>query len=205
MAEIFLARHGQDEDNVNRILNGHRDMPLTDLGIQQAHDLAENIFAANLLINRVYSSPLQRAYKTAQIVAERIGVEEVNKHDDLIERHFGDMQGQKLEEVSTFCGGELLQSDTILYCINPKNGENFDQAYIRAQKLLDYFVNNYKGEKVLLFTHGDIGKMIYAAYYKLNWRDVLLNFHFGNADLLELSPNSSAETSHLFEQKQHNW
>lgn len=42
-AEIFIARHGQNEDNVNGILNGHRDLPLTELGRQQARELGEGI------------------------------------------------------------------------------------------------------------------------------------------------------------------
>ena len=37
---IYVARHGQDQDNSNGILNGHRDEPLTELGRQQAKDVA---------------------------------------------------------------------------------------------------------------------------------------------------------------------
>ncbi len=33
MLKIYLARHGQNEDNANGILNGHRDLPLTDIGL----------------------------------------------------------------------------------------------------------------------------------------------------------------------------
>jgi probable phosphoglycerate mutase len=35
MMKIYLTRHGQNEDNLNGILNGHRDLPLTDLGRDQ--------------------------------------------------------------------------------------------------------------------------------------------------------------------------
>ncbi len=42
-AEIFIARHGQNEDNINGILNGHRDLPLTSLGREQAKELGEAI------------------------------------------------------------------------------------------------------------------------------------------------------------------
>ena len=40
-AEIYIARHGQNQDNAKGVLNGHRDLPLTDLGRAQAVDLAE--------------------------------------------------------------------------------------------------------------------------------------------------------------------
>lgn len=40
MSKIYLARHGQDKDNSEGILNGHRDTPLTDIGIMLANVLA---------------------------------------------------------------------------------------------------------------------------------------------------------------------
>lgn len=43
MLNIYIVRHGQDEDNQNGILNGHRDMPLTELGKTQAQQLAQKI------------------------------------------------------------------------------------------------------------------------------------------------------------------
>ena len=58
--EIFVARHGQNVDNVNGILNGHRDLPLTDVGIKQAHDLAEGIEAAGLTFDAVYIAILKQ-------------------------------------------------------------------------------------------------------------------------------------------------
>lgn len=40
MTKIYITRHGQDRDNANNILNGHRDMPLTEIGMDQAGQLA---------------------------------------------------------------------------------------------------------------------------------------------------------------------
>lgn len=48
MTTIYLARHGQDEDNLNGVLNGHRNQPLTGLGKQQAVTTAEHIKEQNL-------------------------------------------------------------------------------------------------------------------------------------------------------------
>ena len=41
MLNIYLTRHGQDEDNAKSILNGRRNMPLTDKGIKQAKEVAQ--------------------------------------------------------------------------------------------------------------------------------------------------------------------
>ena len=52
MTTIYIARHGQNEDNVRGILNGHRDLPLTDLGRQQARQLARHIKDRELVLTR---------------------------------------------------------------------------------------------------------------------------------------------------------
>ena len=57
---------------------------------------------------------------------------------------------------------------------------------------------------ILLVTSGDVGKMIYAGFYKLPWKDILVQFHFGNSDLLILSEESPAEEAHVFKQSQYN-
>ncbi len=70
MLKIYLARHGQNEDNANGILNGHRDLPLTKIGEAQAIEVAEKIKDAQLVFDHVLCSPLSRAKRTAEIVCE---------------------------------------------------------------------------------------------------------------------------------------
>ncbi len=62
----------------------------------------------------------------------------------------------------------------------------------------------YKNGNILLVSHGDFGKMIYAVYYNLDWKRVLKMFHFGNSDLILLSKDSEPEKAHLFKAKQYN-
>ncbi len=91
MNNIYLARHGQDQDNAKGILNGHRDMPLTELGLLQATQVSEKIKEAALMFHKIYSSPLQRAYETARRISETLNMEAPEKLDQLIERDFGIM------------------------------------------------------------------------------------------------------------------
>ena len=88
MTNIYIVRHGQNEDNANGILNGHRDMPLTEIGIGQAQQLAQMIRESGIHLDKIYSSPLQRAYQTAEIVAMAMQMEKPEKLDILIERNF---------------------------------------------------------------------------------------------------------------------
>jgi broad specificity phosphatase PhoE len=72
MVEILLARHGQTGDNAAGRILGRRDPPLTAVGVAQARQLAAALRHAAL--TAVWTSPLQRARATAQIVGEELGL-----------------------------------------------------------------------------------------------------------------------------------
>lgn len=107
------------------------------------------------------------------------------------------MTGMDKSRVSELCAPNLLQTDTITYFLNPEGAETFPDLVMRARRLLVKMETmNLEGD-ILLVTHGDFGKMIYAAYYDLDWQDVLHQFHFGNSELLLLAPDSVAEEAHV--------
>ena len=204
MSKIYLARHGQDEDNANGILNGQRDTGLTKLGVEQAELLATNIKKYNLDINKIYTSPLQRAYKTAEIVSNNLGLDKPEILDSLIERDFGIMTGRFVKDIERLCAPDIIKSDPVTYFLSPANAETFPQLIERATNLLASLnTENFDGN-MLLVTHGDIGKMIYTAYYKLDWKGVLRDFHFGNSEVLLLSKDSRPEDRYIHKAKQHN-
>ena len=201
---IYLTRHGQDEDNVNGILNGHRNQKLTDLGEEQAHHLAEHIKSSALSFLAVYCSPLERAKHTAEIICFSLDRQKPQILDLLIERNFGVMTGRPLADIERLCAPDLFKTETINYFLSPDGAETFPDLISRSQKLLSEISERHKEGNILLVTHGDIGKMIYAAYYNLDWQDVLRQFHFGNSDLLILSQDSKAEDAHVFKNQQFN-
>jgi probable phosphoglycerate mutase len=88
MTDIYIARHGQDEDNVQGILNGHRDTPLTPNGKEQANVIANTLLTAGIHFDKVYTSPLQRAYSTAEIITTTLHLPPPTIMDSLIERDF---------------------------------------------------------------------------------------------------------------------
>lgn len=204
MTTIYLARHGQDEDNEAGILNGRRDKPLTKLGLEQASQLAQKIKDSSIKFDKVYSSPLQRAYQTAKTITDYLQTESPEKVDLLIERDFGVMTGKSTKSIMELCSPDILQAEIITYFLSPQGAETFPELIDRAKILLDFIKDKHKEEKILLVTHGDFGKMLYAAYYNLNWQEVLTMFHFGNSELLILSEDSASEDSHLFSASQYN-
>ena len=204
MLNIYLVRHGQDEDNEQGILNGHRDKPLTALGLNQAEQLAEYIDLHGLDFHKVYSSPLQRAHVTAEKITQKLDLVEPEILPQLIERDFGVMTGRKISEIESLCAPAILKTDTVIYFLEVEGAETFPDLIVRAQKLLDFIKDKHRDGKILLAGHGDFGKMVYAAYYNLAWEDVLRDFHFGNSELILLSDNIRPDEAQIFKTPQFN-
>src|SRR3989338_9826521 len=204
MLKIYLARHGQDEDNARGILNGRRDNPLTKIGYEQACKLAEHIKSTGLKFDKVYSCPLVRAYATAETITEALDLDKPTKIDGLIERDYGIMTGKPVKDIERLCAPGIIKADPIVYFLSPERAETFPGLLERADRVLSWIKNNHQDENILLVSHGDLGKMLYAAYYRLDWKKVLMMFHFGNSELLILSEDSPAENAHVFMIQQHN-
>lgn len=204
MLKIYIARHGQDEDNANGILNGHRDTPLTAIGEQQARGLVDAIVNAKLKFDAVYCSPLRRAYATAKVVTATLYMGLPLYLGNLIERDFGSMTGKPVKDICLLCEPDVIKTETITYFLSPEGAETFPQLMDRAKILLDEVRSVVDDGNVLLVTHGDIGKMIFAAYYGLDWKDVLTMFHFGNSELLLLSEDCKPEDACVVKIEQYN-
>ncbi len=186
MGNIFIVRHGQDEDNAALILNGHRDKPLTDLGRQQAKTVANKLKSRN--INVIYSSPLKRTLQTAQIIAEELGVKSVINYPDLIERDYGILTGKPISDIPKFAT-EILPTDRVDYFLNAENAEDFTTVYKRAKAVLEDIQTKRSQENVLIVTHSDMAKMLRAVYHNWSWIDGLKTPYLENTGLLELTPN----------------
>jgi broad specificity phosphatase PhoE len=72
-ARVYLARHGQTTYNFERRFQGQGAVPLNEVGIEQAAELAER--ASAHAFAALWCSPLRRARETADIVSSRIGLE----------------------------------------------------------------------------------------------------------------------------------
>ncbi|HEX7963479.1 MAG TPA: histidine phosphatase family protein [Candidatus Saccharimonadales bacterium] len=196
--EIFLARHGQNEDNAEGLLNGRRDRPLTELGREQARQLAQGIKDAGLTFDVIYSSPLVRAYETADIVRRALGMKDKpTVIPELIERDFGEYTGKTPEWAVEDAGSDIIPAEKIMYLPHPPGGETFPQLVARGQTVLEKVRALHASGRVLLVAHGDIGKMTYAAATGRPWRSVLTDFHFGNGELLDLAPGGKAHVIQL--------
>ena len=96
MARLFLVRHGENEQGGSGRYWGHTDVPLSPAGFKQAEALRDRLGKEE--IHGIYSSDLQRALSTAEVVASAHSVEVV-PCSALREINFGEWEGMTFEEI----------------------------------------------------------------------------------------------------------
>ena len=198
MLKIYLARHGQDSDNVRRVLNGCRDTSLTIIGQQQALQLAKRIKLMGLSFNKIYTSPLLRVKQTAKIITDYLSLPEAEILSDLIERDFGKMTGMTIDDILLLEDNNIVQTPEVSYFLEVEGAEKFSELIARSQRVLNLVQQENEDGNILLLTSGDIGKMIYAAYHEKTWQEVLPSFYFSNTDLRVLEKDLPLEKSLIF-------
>jgi broad specificity phosphatase PhoE len=186
MGNIYLARHGEDEDNKNRILNGHREKGLTVKGRAQAKIAANKLklISKNPLI---IHSPLKRTFQTATIIASVSGTTEMFSEPMLIERDFGILTGKKVEDIKKY-SRRIVSYNGIEFFCDGEGVESFENAHKRAMLFLKQSpFDNFRD--LVLVTHGDIGKMLIAAFYNHDWEWGIRYLTINNADIVLLDKN----------------
>ena len=148
--KVLLVRHGQSTWNAEGRWQGWADPPLSELGEQQAADALEHLRHAG--ITRVVASDLQRARRTAEIIAEGLGVGPVEVDPDLRERDVGVFSGRTTEE-NHRDHPEAFEGTRILHA---PGGESADQVLARVIPALLRIAHRHPDETVLVATHGGV-------------------------------------------------
>lgn len=159
--KIYLVRHGQSEGNVKNLWYGSSDLPLTDLGREQARLAGQKL--RDVPFSACYSSPLSRAHHTAQLVMEGRS-EPLHIVPDLREQHMGLFEPKTVEEIRAEDPDffRALMADWVH--LTPPEGEPFDTGLApRVAKILDELVE--KGEDCLIVAHN--GPLVFAISYLL--------------------------------------
>ena len=172
--KLILTRHGETEENIQGILQGHAHGTLSAAGIQQAKALAEKLKTEH--IEYIYSSDLGRSSNTTKEIIKHFPKVPAVYTQELRERDLGELQGKKKSEL----GLEKGQSHTFL---DPKQGETLQQLYDRAKKFLKKIVEGHKEENILCVGHNGINKAIVASLQNLGPEGIRTLKNFGNASI----------------------
>jgi ribonuclease H / adenosylcobalamin/alpha-ribazole phosphatase len=146
----LLLRHGQTALSVERRFAGRGDIPLTDVGREQA-SLAAAALAKRGGIGAVVTSPLGRAVETAETVAQRTGVP-LAVDEDLAETDFGSWEGLSFGEVMDRWPDEMTAWLADAKAA-PPGGESFAAVATRVDAALDRLLAAYQGQKVVVVSH----------------------------------------------------
>jgi alpha-ribazole phosphatase len=180
---LYLIRHGEVEGIAEGQLIGRTDRPLSARGISQAQQLAEALSPARLAA--VYSSDLQRARVTAEIIAKH---RELTVHESSAWREvdMGDWEGLTVaalfEETPELI--EQVFSDPASF--QYPGGESFADFTVRVQAALDQLLVTHESGDVALVAHGGICRAIIGSVIGMpmsNW--LRLAQHHGCLNIIE--------------------
>ncbi|MBK1644267.1 histidine phosphatase family protein [Thiocapsa imhoffii] len=151
-AAICVVRHGETDWNVTGVLQGWIDVPLNETGSMQSRMMAERWRDAGFTC--IWTSPLQRAAQTAEILAVAWGLPPPRANADLKERHFGRIEGMSKREIARRHPGlheGIVRRDP---ACEFEQGESLEHFVERVQRGVGEIARQHPGEAVLLVTHG---------------------------------------------------
>jgi probable phosphoglycerate mutase len=153
LGQIIFLRHGQAKNNTDRILAGRTEgIPLTEAGVKQAEHIAE--FLQHMNISAIYSSPIQRAKHTAEIVGKHNSLD-VTIDERLIELDMGKFTGMPYNEIINSHGNVFMKFYNGELEIAHNGVETFSDVKKRVLGIVDHVIENHPDENVVLVTHMD--------------------------------------------------
>jgi probable phosphoglycerate mutase len=167
---LVVWRHGQTAYNVERRFQGQSDVPLNEVGLQQAAEAAR--YLAVLRPSAIFSSDLSRASATAAALARLTGLS-VQLDKDLRERSGGSWEGLTEAEIS-----ERFPAERATW--SPPDGEPAQAVSDRASAALERIADSMTGgSTAVVVSHGAALGMAIAQLLNLRWQPRVLG-PFGN-------------------------
>ena len=170
--KLYLIRHGVTDQNKKKCLQGRSDIELNEVGRELAEKTAEGL--KNVKFDYIFTSPLKRAYETAEIIRGERNIPLIPR-EELLEISFGTYEG--------LCFGQeqynIPDADFMNFFHKPQQytappeGESFEQVIARTGEFLKELKSNsqYQDKTILLSTHGCALKAILANITKVSIAD----------------------------------
>ena len=161
--EIYIIRHGQTVWNKERKLQGSTDIELTEEGRKMASLTGQGM--KGITFDKVFSSPLKRAYETAQLIhAESNVVIEIDER--IREVSFGEYEGLNVDEMlnNEACGFYHFFDKPELYRA-AEHGETLEDVILRGKEFIEDKILPLEGkaQRVMIVAHGAMNKALLAA------------------------------------------
>lgn len=170
---IYIVRHGETVENLQRILQGHMPGTLTEKGRAQVLETAERLAREDVKFTRIVASDLRRAMDSAAIIAEKVPLP-ITPMEMLRERDWGVFTGMPISEATDRfrINGK--------WCFPEGTTETEAGIYERAQRALAELQKLYADETIIVVTHGQFARNFVAAHFGCNYHEVT---PFTNAEI----------------------
>lgn len=151
MTHLYLVRHGETDWNAARRIQGSTDIPLNDIGREQARRTGRLL--ATRKWDLVVSSPLSRAAETARIIASELALPEPRRVEAIVERRYGEAEGLDYLTLHTrFPRGSVVPGR-----------ESRDQVAARVLPALHELARENIGRSIVVVTHGGVIRTVLRA------------------------------------------
>ncbi|TIA91217.1 hypothetical protein E3P77_01629 [Wallemia ichthyophaga] len=169
----------ESEWNKKNLFTGWVDVKLTEKGEQEAKLGGERLKASNTQFDCAYTSSLQRAQKTLEIIQSEIGQTSipVTKDEALNERHYGELQGLNKDDARNKWGEDQVHIWRRSYNVPPP-GDNAESLELTAKRVLPYWKSEIlpklaDGKNILIAAHGNSLRALIMDIEKLSGDQVV--------------------------------
>ena len=197
--QLYVMRHGETSWNTERKIQGRTDVELTENGKEMARLSAEGM--KDIKFDYIYSSPLTRAYTTAEIICKNRDIP-IFTDDRLMEVCFGEWEGKDITTRKDML--EAFFDDPVNYAATG-GAESYDDILKRARDFLEdviYPLAERKPDcKLLILGHAAINRALYALLMKTELKDFWAPPHRKNCDVDIFEIGETGEVSVIEEAK----
>jgi 2,3-bisphosphoglycerate-dependent phosphoglycerate mutase len=151
--EFIFVRHGETDWNAEGRIQGHNGPGLNTLGRQQAAEAAQSLIGTR--VDAIYSSDLERAHQTAEIIAQAVGVP-VQIDARLRERAHGDWEAKTTKDLDVEVPDWRKLWQRVDLDMSAPGGESTRQVVARIGPVLEEIAAAHPGGRVVIVTHGGI-------------------------------------------------
>ena len=159
MANLTLVRHGQSDWNNKNLFTGWENPGLTKKGVEEAHKTGNLLKAENKNYSYLFTSILDRAINTADIILEELGIDQINiiRDQALNERDYGELTGLNKDAARKKWGEDQVHIWRRSFDVPPPGGESLKDT---AERVIPYFRDKIlplliEDNNILISAHGN--------------------------------------------------
>lgn len=174
MIKVLYVRHGQTDYNKKMLIQGSIDIPLNEVGINEASSL--HLKLLNTEIDYIFSSPLKRALQTAEIIKGKRNIP-LLIDSRLKEENYGDYEGK-----TRIDNPDYEKQRRSIFKRYP-HGESYLDVYARISSFFEDIKKDYQNKTILIVAHGGMSRVV-NCYFKDMENDDFPSYAINNCEVV---------------------